>query len=265
MRLTDSDLKFVVMTVATKRHDYDHIVGLLRGKDDLVEPMLDDPRLVERLVNEPEVFARVSPYLLFAVLLRCVRRDLEGRSFVLERDARGKRIPVFEAAQAAELLGEPVLREYLAEMLCSFVRTNTVHVWRQAGDTGHPPTRHKFCDVDMDDLIALCQLVESRLKPRIYKRIADLALFLTGIYPDHATVTLRRPRSRAELRRSVPDYEREGRRFYTLAAREAEPPGPAPVFERLAEKFTLARGALNTLSDRYLKPLREQCFVQPAR
>jgi hypothetical protein len=32
-------------------------------------------------------------------------------------------------------------------------------------------------------------------------------------------------------RRTVPDYEREGRRFYALAAREAEPPWPASVFE----------------------------------
>ena len=44
---------------------------------------------------------------MFSVLLRRVRRDLEGQSFVLERDARGQRIPVFAAAQAGELLGDP--------------------------------------------------------------------------------------------------------------------------------------------------------------
>ena len=115
--------------------------------------------------------------------------------------------------------------------------------------------------MDMNDMMALCQLVEAELKPRLYKRIADIALFLTGVYPDHASFFVRKPRSQDW--RVVPDYEREGRRFYTLAAREAEPPGPASVFGKLAEQFTLAREALNTLSGRYLKPIRAQYFNQP--
>ena len=36
---------------------------------------------------------------MFSVLLRRVRRDLEGQAYVLERDDRGKRVPVFEAPQ----------------------------------------------------------------------------------------------------------------------------------------------------------------------
>ena len=113
-------------------------------------------------------------------------------------------------------------------------------------------------------MIALCQLVEPPFKPRLYKRIADIALFLTGIYPDHTSFLVRRPRSQASCRHTAPDYEREGRRFYALAAREVEPPWPAFVFEGLAQKFTIAREALNTLNDCYLKPLRAGYFDQPA-
>ena len=51
MRLTESDLKFVVETVATRRRDHDHIIGLIRDKDDLLEPMLEDPKLAERLIQ----------------------------------------------------------------------------------------------------------------------------------------------------------------------------------------------------------------------
>jgi len=261
MRLTESDLKFVVETVATKRRDHGHIIGLVRDKDDLLEPMMEDPRLAERLLANHEVFVHVSPYLMFAVLLRAVRRDLQGRAFVLDRGARGKPIPVFEAPQAVQLLGEPSLREYLIEMLCSFVRTNTgLLYWKERGTW----RKRKFSDMEMDDMIALCQLVEPGFKPRLYKRIADIALFLTGIYPDHASTPFRRHRRQATHQRTVPDYEHEGRRFYGLAAREPEPPWPASVFERLAEKFTLAREALNTLSDRYLKPLRARYFDQPS-
>ena len=260
MRLTESDLRFVVETVATKRRDYQHLVGLVRGKEDLLDPMLEDPKLVDRLLAEQEAFVHVSPYLMFAVLLRAVRRELAGRTFVLERDARGKRLPVFEAPQAVQMLGDPSLREYLTEMLCSFVRTNTgLFYWKQRGAW----RKRKFSDVDMDDMIALCHIVEPAYKPRLYKRIADIALFLTGIYPDHASALVRRPRRQAARQRMVPDYEREGRRFYKLAAREPEPPWPASVFEELVEKFTLAREALNTLSDRYLKPLRARYFDQP--
>ncbi len=259
MRLTESDLKFVVETVATRRRDHDHIIGLVRDKDDLLEPMLEDPKLAERLMNDLEILIRISPYLMFTVLLRRVRRDLEGRPFVLERDTSGKRIPVFEAAQAGELLGDPPMREYLTEMLCSFVRTNVAVLYRQEGRGWQ---KRKFSDLDMDDMMALCQLVESQLKPRFYKRIADIALFLTGIYPDHASSFVRRPRSQDW--RLGPEYEREGRHFYALAARETEPSGPVSVFAKLAEQFTLARGALNTLSDHYLKPLRSRYFDSPA-
>jgi hypothetical protein len=261
MRLTESDLKFIVETVATRRRDHDHIIGLVHDKEDLLEPMLEDPKLAERLVNEEEVFVRVSPYLMFAVLLRRVRRDLEGRSFMFERDARGKGIPVFEASQGVQLLGDPAIREYLIEMLCSFVRTNTgLLYWRERG-AWH---KRKFSDMDMDDMIALCHLVEPAFRPRLYKRIADIALFLTGIYPNHASFFVRRSRSQAARARAVPDYEREGRRFYTLAVRETEPPWPASVFKDLAEKFTLAREALNTLNDYYLKPLGARYFDQPS-
>jgi hypothetical protein len=160
-----------------------------------------------------------------------------------------------------QLLGDPAMREYLTEMLCSFVRANSgLLCWKERG-AWH---KRKFSDVDMDDMIALCHLVEPALKPRLYKRIADIALFLTGIYADHTLLFVRRPRSQAARARTVPDYEREGRRFYTLAAREAGPPWPASVFKYLAEKFTLAREALNTLNDYYLRPLRARYFDQPS-
>jgi hypothetical protein len=257
MRLTESDLRFVVETVTTRRRDHDHVLELVRDKEELLEAMLNDPKLAERVLNEGEVFVRVSPYLMFAVLLRRVRRDLEGRSFFFERDERGRRIPIFEAPQATQLLGDLGAREYLIEMLCSFVRTNTsLLCWKERG-VWH---KRKFSDLDIDDMIALSHLVEPALKPRLYKRVADIALFLTGIYPDHGCLFTPRLRSRAARGRAVGDYEREGQRFYALAAREPEPPWSASVFKDLAEKFTLAREALNTLNDSYLKPLWARYF-----
>jgi len=65
MRLTESDLKFVVETLVTGRRDRDDVAELLRGKPDLVEPMLEDPKLTDRLISEHGAFFRVSPYLVF--------------------------------------------------------------------------------------------------------------------------------------------------------------------------------------------------------
>jgi hypothetical protein len=37
LRLNDSDLRFLIETVATDRRDYGHIVNLIRDKDDLLQ------------------------------------------------------------------------------------------------------------------------------------------------------------------------------------------------------------------------------------
>src|SRR5215831_11348999 len=121
MRLSDSDLNFVVQTVGSRPQDRDAMIELLRAKPNLLETTLENRKLTDRLVKEQGAFFQVSPYLLFSVLLRRVGRDLEGQSFVFEKDARGRSIPVFEALCVAEMLRELILREYLIEMLCSFV------------------------------------------------------------------------------------------------------------------------------------------------
>jgi hypothetical protein len=74
LHLSESDLRFLAETVATNRRDYDHIVNLVRDKEDLLEPMLDDPKLTERLFRDEKALVRVIPHMLFSVLLRRLRR-----------------------------------------------------------------------------------------------------------------------------------------------------------------------------------------------
>jgi hypothetical protein len=248
--LTESDLRFVVETVATNRRDHDHVMNLVRDKDDLLEPMLDDPKLVERLMREEESFVRISPHLFFSVLLRRVRKDLEQTAYILEVDPKTKRIPIFEAPAVAELLGDKPVRDYLAEMLASFARTNSgVIYWKEHG-AWH---KKRFSDVDPDDMIALARIIDPEMRPLLYKRIADIALFLSGIFPVASARLFGRSRAALSPGRTVKDYEQLGQRFYRIAAREPGQPRWRPVFETLTEKFTLARRALNTLSDRYLR------------
>jgi hypothetical protein len=260
LHLSECDLRFLVETVATRRQDYDHIISLIRDKEDLIDPMLEDPKLVERLVREEEIFVRISPCLLFSVLLRRVRSDLQKEAYVNEVGPRGKRIPVFEAPAVAEMLTDKKTRDYLADMLSSFARTNSgVVYWKERG-TWH---KRRFSDVDMDDMIALAGIVDPEMRPALYKRVADIALFLSGIFPDYAAFISGR-RIMLANKRTLKDYEEHGKRFYAMAARETDQVYWRPALEVLAEKFTFARRALNTLSDRYLKRQRTGFFRLPA-
>jgi hypothetical protein len=260
LRLSESDLRFLIETVATSRRDYDHIADLVRGKDDLLDPMLEDPKLVQRLCHDEETFVRISPHLLFSVLLRQVKKDLEKQAYILEADPKGKRIPIFEAPAVAEVLSHKPTRDYLAEMLASFARTNSgVIYWKERG-TWH---KKRFSDIDLDDMIELSRLTDPDLRPALYKRIADIALFLSGIFPDHLTVFAAQHKTIFSAKRTMKDYEQEGKRFYGLAVRETDQKHWLPAMEMLAERFTLARWALNTLGDRYIKTLRSQYFRVP--
>jgi hypothetical protein len=82
------------------------VVDLVRDKDDLLEPMLDDPKLTERLFRDEKALLRVTPRLLFSVLLRRLRRELQKEAYVLDMDTKGKRIPVFEGPAVTDLLSD---------------------------------------------------------------------------------------------------------------------------------------------------------------
>src|SRR6516164_5387581 len=257
LHLTESDLRFVVETVITRRRDYDHIVQLLRDKEDLLEPMLEDPKLIERLVRDEEAFLQISPHLLFSVLLRRVRIELEKEAYVFEAAPRGKRIPIFDAPAVAELLSNKQIRDYLADMLSSFARINSGILYWKEGGAWH---MRRFSDVDMEDMIELTRLADPEMRPRLHKRIADIALFLSGIFPDQAALFKSRSRSTFSDKPTLKDYEKQGRRFYSLAARETVHAPWGTTLEALAENFTFARRALNALSDRYLKKQRIRYF-----
>ena len=262
LHLSDSDLRFLVETVATDRRDYDHIVDIIRGKDDLLEPMLQDPKLIHRLFEEEQSLVRVSPYFLFTVLLLQIRQGLQETAYVLEIDVKGKRIPIFEAQAVTDLLGQTVIRDYLAEMLASFTRTNSgVFYWRERGVLH----KRRFSDLDIDDLVDLSRIIDAEMRPALYKRIADIALFLSGVFPDHLAAFAARHHSRFAAKRTLKDYEQQGSRFYRIAAQETDQSRWRPAMETLARNFTVARWALNTLSDRYLKAQREHYFWSPNR
>ncbi|MBI4280354.1 MAG: hypothetical protein HY660_18020 [Armatimonadetes bacterium] len=258
VRFTEDDVRFIVETVADRRQDRDHVVRLLLDKADLVEPLLDDERLLRRILEDEEVLVRISPRLLFTILLRRVQRDLRDRPYTMERVGMTETVPVFDASRVSQVLEDRKVLDYLTDLLASFTRVNT---WTLVHRRGSRLVRRRFCDLSLEDMVELAGLVEEAARFPVYRRIADIALFTSGVFPEYAGGALsisRRgmagmvPRGRVA---SLEEYEEEGRRFYRLASErpEAREARLDRVLGFLAEEFPLARKPLTILSHQYIR------------
>src|SRR5881409_662775 len=180
-RLTTSDLQFIVTTLLPDV-DPSVAVTVLSRDQDRVEELLDDERLFTHLRSE-DALVRVSPWLLFTVLLRRVRRELKTLPYTVEQRG-GERVAVFDAEPAGALLRDREIQDYLIELLVSFTRTDSFSL--EVEEAGRRRRRRRFSDLSSEDMIALAALMPEGLRFPILRRIADIALFVTGIFPEHA-------------------------------------------------------------------------------
>lgn len=264
--LSENDVRFVVETVATERSDYDHIIGLVRDKPDFLEAMLNDKKLLRRVIGEQDILLRISPRLMFDILVRAALRDMEKQPYTLERVGTEERIPVFDSQEVLDLMRDRQLRGYLSDTLVSFTKTESTTVYFK---TRHGFRRRTYSDMDLDDMVHLAGLVDEEARLPFYKRIGDICLFITGIFPEHVSARYpvglgTRPRVAGSRPRPLEDYEGYARRFYRLAAERAA--GEASALEStlatLADHFGLARKPLNFISERYIKLHRTRLFSQ---
>ncbi|HOG47200.1 MAG TPA: hypothetical protein PLJ35_02245 [Anaerolineae bacterium] len=254
---SDKDLLFLAKTAMPGRDDYERVVGLIRSDPDFVDALLSDERVARRLLGDDAGAVRVSPRLYFAALLLKARKDLEAEDYALER-RQHQNVAIFDAKQAAKLLSDRTVRAYLANMLASFTRVQgyTRRTQVRKG-VWH---RQRFSDLDIDSLIRYGNAVGKERRFAIYKRIADVCLFLAGVFPEYLEAQTRYPFS--HFKRSLEDYEREGRTFYGLAAehRGTQDPDLSAALAALAEHFTLAEKPLTFVSDHYLKLRKHTLF-----
>ncbi len=258
LSLPDRDLRFLVETLLPERRDVDHLMGLLHDDAAFIDAMLADPRLFERVMAEEAIGLRFTPALFFHVLLCQAHKDLQQAHYTVERRDR-QQIPIFDSHAVVGLLRERPMRQYLAEMLASFTRIHgfTYPVRVQRGVW----YKRRFSDLDIDSLIRLCQTVEEQMRFGFYKRIADVCLFIAGMFPEYA-----QPGASAAWagrgQRDLEDYEQEGRQFYELAAQHE---GAAvmelrDVLRTLSQRFELAEKPLTFLSEHYLLTRRHSLF-----
>ena len=262
------DIHFLVETASPKLLSK---INAIENDPVIVEGMIQNElqRLFRRimLMSEETIATAISPRFLFDILLRIASREIENQTYTIERTAT-QNIPVFDSPEAAQFLKNRLIIKYLADMLSSFTRIESFTIpvrvrkgiWR----------RIRFNDMDVDCLIGMCQTVDEQHRFRFYKRLADLCLFIVGMFPEYVTMDYRypssgrvRPRLFGRLRRSVEDYEEEGRRFYKLAGEhsEAAMQDLSDVLRQLQDRFNLAKKPLNFISANFLGSRKEKLFT----
>ena len=264
---SESDLDFVIDNVASGASDTTALRRLIVEDPQFRAAIIGDDSLLERVLNDEEIFLYISPALYFEVLLRHSCQELETALYTEERDGRTS-IPVFDTPDVLEFMNRPGVVEYLAAMMASFTRIHSyvVPVRIRKGIR----RRIRYNDMDIDSLVKFAANSGPEQRFGYYKRIADVCLFLSGVFPDSAGRGQRNrskgslvpAASRWRVRRTVEDYEREGRRFYGLA--QAHPAARtlelASVFSVLKDNFTSARKPLTFVATRFLHARKTQLF-----
>ncbi|UCH06618.1 MAG: hypothetical protein JSV55_10985 [Deltaproteobacteria bacterium] len=267
LRLTERDLDFLVETASPEVADKGRLKQIISNDEDFRSSFLTDEKVFKKVMDDDEAFLRISPALFFEVLLRKAAQDLEEAGYTVERSSTMK-IPVFDTKEVAELLANESLLLYLVDMLASFTKIESYAisirvrkgVWKKI----------RFNDLDIHSLMSFCEAVEEEYRLGFYKRIADICLFILGIFPDYAERDYRypfsgqlRPQIRGRLRISPENYEEEGRRFYKLAAEHhaARELSLSSIFWTLHGNFQKARKPLNFIADHYLPYKRQRVFI----
>jgi hypothetical protein len=265
-RLSDTDLDFLIETVSSQVTDKLRLKQIIREDEDFRNRFISDEIVFRRVMDDDEIFLRISPTLFFEILLRRAAGALEQKSFTLEQ-TRTMKIPVFDSGDVVDLLNNDDLLVYLADMLSSFTRIESYTiafrtkpgVWRKI----------RFNDLDIHSLMAFAQVVDVPHRLSFFKRIGDICLFILGIFPEHAEYDYRypfskqqRPHIRGKMRISPEAYIAEGQKFYRLAAEHpsAEELQMADIFRTLHENFQKVKKSLNFISDHFLQYKKSRVF-----
>jgi hypothetical protein len=258
-----------------------------------------DPAALLRLLEDPGTFGTVlgggglgqglgeglsgwavqaSPFLIFALLVQRAATELASAAHVPERTGLRQRVPLFDAPALRDFLADTARRLFLAELLASFTRVASGR-YRVRVASGRYRAR-RFSELDPVRLAGLLDAVSEAERPGVYRRLGDVSLFLTGVFPDYVTARALGPVDASRLLRAAgltgPQRERLaagpaiellehlGAGWYRAAC-ELAPVRTArlAVADDVAGRFRQARRVLNHLADRYLLSAGQPWFIPP--
>ncbi|MGE5289709.1 MAG: hypothetical protein ACM3ML_21455 [Micromonosporaceae bacterium] len=282
--LTDADLGLLLSATGrrAKPAEQGGSVSRLRRDPGALPGLLADPRVFRAVFGSDTDPNRepvpASPFLAFAVAVHRAAGELASMDHVPERSGPRQRVPLFDAPDLRDFLGSAARRLFLAELLASFTR---VASGRYRVRTGRWPRTQRFSELDPVRLAGLLDAVPESDRPGVYRRLGDVALFLTGVFPDYAAAHALGPVNAARLLRiaQVPQPHRERlasapaidllehlgatwyRAAFTLAPTRT---ARLAVVGEVADRFRQARRVLNHIADRYLFRPGNPWFAAPS-
>lgn len=274
--LTDEDLRVLAATGGMPADRG----PALRTRPAAVVGLFEHPELFDGVYGrgQPQL-TRVSPFFAFMVAVHRAAQELPTSPYVAERSAPRQQVPVFDAAQLAEFLADPRHRLFLAELLASFVRVASGRYWTR---TSRGLRSRRYSELDPVQLAQFAGQAPPAYRPGLYRRLGDVSLFLTGVYPDYAQSHAFGPFDVARLLRTaglpagddtglsaaapIQLLEHLGQRWYRQASELAPVPttGLAVVLQ-VAGRFRDARRVLNHIADRYFSRIDNPWFRPPGQ
>ncbi len=273
-RLSGADLALLARAAGEPEGE-DH-VARLRSEPERIGDLIERPATFRALFGsgreEPLLLA--SPFLAFSVLLARAAADLREERYVAEWIGPRRWVPVFDVAELRAFAEDELRRLFLADLLASYTRVASGVVWMR---TPSGWRRRRFSELDPGHLAQLILEAPPEERLALYRRLGDLSLFLTGVFPDHVGGRLLGPVRLGRIERAlgvegaevergaggpVELLEELGRRSYRMAAEATAgaATGMARVLHELVEGFREARRILNFVTERYLFPVRERWF-----
>ena len=262
------------------------VLALAAGVPARPSELRSAPGQVPRMFDRPEVFLAifgpsakqmlgVSPFMAFAAMVHRAAAELSSVSHVVERSGARDRVPVFDGPQLADFMDSEARRLFLAELLSSFARVasgqyqiKTSRGWRTV----------RFSELDPVRLVGLLDAIRGEERSGAYRRLGDVMLFLSGVFPDYARRHGLGPLDAARLLRAaglhrewdtdmvdepaIELFERLGGHWYRHACELASTRSARlMVVDEVAARFRQARRTLNFMADRYLFPAGNPWFA----
>lgn len=179
---TEVDLEFLIEETSPQASNKQWLKELIQHDRDFRQAIVGDVRVFQRTMSDQEVYVKISPALYFEILLRKTAKELDVATHTLERIGT-QSIPVFDTDDVATLLARSQVLEYLAHMLASFTRIDSyvrrVRVRRGIWN------RVRYNDMDIDSLIKVSKDTDEENRLSLYKRIADVCLFVSSVFQEH--------------------------------------------------------------------------------
>ena len=217
-RLEDRDIRFLVESFPDPGRSYEEIARVIDELPTTLESMLSARSVVERIIFDRQRLLRISPFLLFNVLLRQVMPDQHRRA-----DRR--------------------VINYLANLLAIFVRSHRVHRVEGADADGYDY---------LVDLLEEASEADERRRFLVHAHVGNFSLYTSGLFG--RWIEHRHRYGRRTLDASY--YADLGSASFGQAS--SLPParefGLEDVFVRLALMFDPYKEALGRLSYEYLNP-----------